>query len=92
MTQYAIRPAEKRDAPELARMFRGLGHVIDADSVSERWDEWAEAGNTALVAEGTDGEIMAVATLHQMMVLHRPKPVGSKLCRSTFGGPNFRRW
>ena len=71
MTLFSIRPAEKRDAPELARLFTELGHSMNSGSISERWSDWADAGNTALLAQRSDGAILGVATLHQMIVLHR---------------------
>jgi GNAT superfamily N-acetyltransferase len=38
--------------------------------------EWEAAGNFALVAPKDDGRLAGLATLHQMLVLHRPRPVG----------------
>lgn len=72
----AIRPARASDAPELARLLTSLGHPTDAARIVARWDEWAAAGNGALVADGADGTLAGVATLHRMVVLHRPRPVG----------------
>ena len=76
MFSYTIRSAQKSDAEVLAGIFVELGHPIDADSILRRWHEWSIAGNSALVATQSDSRILGVATLHQMMVLHRPKPVG----------------
>ncbi len=76
MSDPAIRWAEERDAPEIARFLAALGHPIGTDSIAQRWTQWAQAGNSALVAEQTDGRLLGVVTLHQMIVLHRPRPVG----------------
>ena len=72
----AIRPATEHDVPELARLFTALGHPATAEAIAERWREWAAAGNTALVAPRRDGALAGAATLHRMVVLHRPRPVG----------------
>jgi GNAT superfamily N-acetyltransferase len=71
-----IRPATERDAPELARLLTALGHPTAAESIAARWEEWVAEGNSALVAGGADAALAGVATLHRMIVLHRPHPVG----------------
>jgi GNAT superfamily N-acetyltransferase len=76
MTEPAVRPATERDAPEVARLLTALGHPTAAESIASRWREWIAAGNVALVADGDNGALSGVATLHHMVVLHRPKPVG----------------
>jgi GNAT superfamily N-acetyltransferase len=73
---YTIRPAAATDAAELARLVTALGHPTTAAELVERWVPWTANGNTALVAVMPDGALAGVATLHQMVVLHRPKPVG----------------
>lgn len=71
-----IRAGTEHDAAELARLLTALGHPTDAKAISKRWPQWSEAGNTALVAARSDGSLAGLATLHQMTVLHRPRPVG----------------
>lgn len=71
-----IRPAEPRDAAEIARLLTALGHPTEAQSITARWEEWAEAGNAAFVAEKESGGLSGVVTMHRMLVLHRPLPVG----------------
>ena len=73
---HTIRKANERDANEIARLLTVLGHPTAADTVTARWREWSGAGNAAFVAQRTDGTLAGVATLHHMVVLHRPKPVG----------------
>ena len=73
---FAIRSAVIGDAIEVARLLTALGHPTDAKAIADRWGEWQAAGNTALVAARTDGTLAGVATLHHMIVLHRPRPVG----------------
>lgn len=73
---HTIRRATKRDALELARLLTALGHPTAAGDVAARWGNWAAAGNAALVAADADGKLVGAATLSQMVVLHRPKPVG----------------
>lgn len=76
MPAPVIRPAARHDAPEIARLLTALGHATAAEDVAERWGEWAAQGNAALVAARTDGTLAGLVTLHQMRVLHRPRPVG----------------
>lgn len=71
-----IRPAEPRDAAEIARLLTVLGHSTSEPSITARWDEWAAAGNAAFVAEKDGGGLSGVITTHRMLVLHRPLPVG----------------
>ena len=73
---HSLRRARASDAPELARLFTTLGHATVATDVAARWPQWATAGNSALVAVRSDGVLAGVVTLHQMLVLHRPRPVG----------------
>lgn len=72
----SIRFATEGDAPELARLMTALGHPTTATELAERWTRWAAAGNAALVVVLRDTALAGVVTLHQMTVLHRPKPVG----------------
>ena len=44
-------------------------------AVASGWERWAAEGNSALVAEGEDS-LLGTLTLHRMVVLHRPRPVG----------------
>ncbi len=71
----SIRPAILEDAAELARLLSPLGYPITATDVAAVWEAWAAQGNSALVIQGEDSLLGAI-TLHQMVVLHRPKPVG----------------
>ena len=71
-----IRPATERDAAELARLVTALGYATTAPQLAERWETFAAAGNTALVAVAADGTLAGAATLHRTDVLHRPRPVG----------------
>lgn len=75
-TTYATRTATLDDAPEMARLLTVLGHPTTPSEVSERWEEWSSAGNSALVVDGPDGRLAGLATLHQTAVLHRPRPLG----------------
>jgi len=71
-----IRPATRTDAVEIGRLLTALGHPTDAKDVGARWEQWRASGNVAFVAARTDGTLAGVATLHQMVVLHRARPVG----------------
>lgn len=71
-----VRVAEEGDAPEVARLLTALGHPTAAEDVVARWERWAAAGNSALVADLGERRLAGLATLHRMTVLHRPHPVG----------------
>lgn len=71
----SIRVATVEDAAELARLLSTLGYPILADDVAAVWGAWSKEGNSALVVEGDD-LLLGAVTLHRMIVLHRPKPVG----------------
>ena len=71
-----IRAATMHDANELARLLTQLGHPTNASQIVETWDTWRAEKNHAFVAERDDGSLAGVVTLHSMLVLHRPKPVG----------------
>jgi GNAT superfamily N-acetyltransferase len=73
---YVVRAATEHDAPELARLLTALGHATPVDQVAALWARWEGGGNSALVAEAHAGGLLGVATLHHMLVLHRPRPVG----------------
>ena len=73
---HPIRRATKDDAAELARLFSELGHPTSEHGISSTWESWSDAGNVALVCDQSKTELAGVATLNQMHVLHRPKPVG----------------
>ena len=76
MSVPTIRTAEPRDATHIARLLSDLGHPTEEESIRSRWVAWTAAGNSALVAEQCDGDVLGVVTLHQMAVLHRMQPVG----------------
>ncbi|HET9833962.1 MAG TPA: GNAT family N-acetyltransferase [Vicinamibacterales bacterium] len=70
------RRADVSDAREIARLFVELGHPATEDDVRGRWTAWFAAGNVGIVVDGPEGELLGAATLHQTIVLHRPKPIG----------------
>jgi len=72
----SIRFATLEDASEIARLLTQLGHPNTTDDIQSKWPIWVEAGNVALVMEGSDGKLAGVATLGCMVTLHRSKPVG----------------
>lgn len=76
MISHQIRTAARDDAPQLAHLLTLLGHDTSPERIIAMWDAWEASGNSALVAERPDADIIGLATLHQMLVLHRPRPVG----------------
>jgi GNAT superfamily N-acetyltransferase len=74
--EYVIRPAQQDDAQEIARLLTLLGHATTAAEVQARWPQWSALGNECLVAQRADGSLGGIVTLHTMLVLHRPLPVG----------------
>lgn len=71
----AIRLASQADSAELARLLSPLGYPLCSGDIDAVWGQWVAQGNSAWVIEG-EGALLGVITLHQMVVLHRPKPVG----------------
>lgn len=71
-----VRRATIDDVSEIARLLTQLGYPTTVDDLRERWQEWGDEGNNALVAESETGDLSGVCTLHFTRVLHRPKPVG----------------
>lgn len=76
MLPHTIRPARLEDSAELARLLTELGHPTSDADVQARWLAWVAQGNCALVAEQSVGDLLGMITLHSMVVLHRPRPVG----------------
>jgi GNAT superfamily N-acetyltransferase len=72
---HEIRLASEHDAADLARLLSPLGYPLTEDDVAAVWEAWATEGNFALVIQGEDSLLGAI-TLHSMVVLHRPRPVG----------------
>jgi ribosomal protein S18 acetylase RimI-like enzyme len=75
MTPVPIRRATIDDIPDLALLIQQLGHEVTKESIAMVWQSWIDEGNVALVIEHADS-VKAMITLHRMVVLHRPKPVG----------------
>lgn len=75
MQNHIYRLATKEDAAEIARLLTELGHATTAGSVRDVWDLWVFEGNCAYVA-AVNQRLLGLATMHRMIVLHRPKPVG----------------
>ena len=75
---FTIRAAGLFDVREMARLFGQLGYEIPVDVLTRRMEAFAQAGESALVAEDdvAPGHLLAVATLHATPVLHRAGPVG----------------
>lgn len=73
---YVIRLASQTDAMEIARNLTILGHQTTGEDINARWEKWTSDGNVCFVAQKSDGTLGGIATIHQMRVLHRPRPVG----------------
>lgn len=76
MGGMVTRRAEISDARELARLFTELGHPATEDDIRDCWTVWLASGNVGIVVDGPDGELVAAATLHETIVLHRKKRIG----------------
>lgn len=74
--KYIIRHAATHDAAEIARLLTVLEHPTTQAEITGRWERWAAQGNAGLVAARGDGTLAAFCQMHQMLVLHRPRPVG----------------
>ena len=76
MTPFIVRIATIDDSMEIASLLTSLGHDTSDDQVRRNWRAFTSTGNSAYVAATPNGELVGVITLHQMVVLHRPRPVG----------------
>ena len=76
MTPYFVRIATVDDSMQIASLLSSLGHDTTNDQVRRNWQNFTSTGNLAHVAATPEGKLVGVITLHQMTVLHRPKPVG----------------
>ena len=74
--RHRLRDSVVEDAPELARLWRQLGHPITSDSVAATWRSWTSGDDGAIVAVREDGTLAGAVAIHRMRVLHRPAPVG----------------
>jgi predicted N-acetyltransferase YhbS len=70
-----VRPAEPRDAAELAKLIGQLGYEVAQAEAAERLAAMAAEGRLVLVAE-LDGAVIGCLSTSIMRVLHRPAPVG----------------
>lgn len=71
-----LRHATLQDAAEIGRLLTQLGHATTTEQVVERWTAWETDGNSALVATVDADTLIGLCMLHQMRVLHRPRPLG----------------
>jgi GNAT superfamily N-acetyltransferase len=73
---HAIRTASRQDAAEIARLLTILGHQTSTSDIENRWPDWIADDNTCFAAEKSDGSLAGIVTVHSMVVLHRPRPIG----------------
>jgi GNAT superfamily N-acetyltransferase len=73
-----IRPATPDDAPALSRLFAQLGYPKHNEpaQLPPRLERIEALGDACLVAENDAGEVIALAGLHVVHVLHYAKPLG----------------
>jgi GNAT superfamily N-acetyltransferase len=75
MDSLTIRPAASGDAATLGRLLEQLGYPTDADEIPQRIDKLhARPGTIVLVAEGEDGAVVGVMTVHLFQALHADEP------------------
>jgi GNAT superfamily N-acetyltransferase len=75
-TLCTVRIATESDAAEIARHLTILGHPTTTENILIRWGDWTADGNTCFIAQRADGAPCGIVTLHKMVTLHRPWPIG----------------
>ena len=76
MEQYTLRIATIDDSIQIAALLTSLGHDTSNNQVRSNWRAFTASGNLAYVAATLSDQLVGVITIHTMIVLHRPKPVG----------------
>jgi GNAT superfamily N-acetyltransferase len=71
-----LREATAADAPALARLLGDLGYPNEAAELPARLVGIQDQGDTVLVAEREDGELVGLVGLHLVRVLHYARPLG----------------
>jgi len=71
-----LRDATAEDAPALARLLGDLGYPNEAADLPARLVGIQGQGDTVLVAEREDGEVVGLVGLHLVRILHYARPLG----------------
>lgn len=71
-----LREANPGDAPALARLLGDLGYPNEAAELPARLVGIQGHGDSVLVAEQEDGEVVGLVGLHLVHVLHYARPLG----------------
>ena len=76
MLPLKVRPATSADATALSRLLGQLGYPTDAAEIPDRIEKlYARPGTTVLVAEGGQGDVVGVVTVHLFQTMHAIEPV-----------------
>ena len=67
---FSLRPAEPRDAEDIAGLFTQLGHPTDALDVPARLVEVVAAGGSVILAVDDRGKALGLASLARVRVIH----------------------
>ena len=84
-----LRDATAEDAPALARLLGYLGYPNEAAELPARLVGIQGQGDSVLVAERNDGELIGLVGLHLVRVLHYKRPLG--YITSLVTDPSVRR-
>ena len=76
MPPLRIRTATSADAAALSRLLGQLGYPTDPAEIPQRIEKlYARPGTTVLVAEGGQGDVVGVVTVHLFQTMHASEPV-----------------
>jgi len=76
MLPLKVRPATSADATALSRLLGQLGYPTDPAEIPQRIEKlYARPGTTVLVAEGGQGDVVGVVTVHLFQTMHASEPV-----------------
>ncbi len=73
--QPKVRPAAPKDAKELSKLIRYLGHPIDEKTVRKNLTALKKTGEIPLVAT-LDKKVVGMCGIGRRIVIHRPAPLG----------------
>jgi ribosomal protein S18 acetylase RimI-like enzyme len=74
--RVSIREAGPADAPAVAGLLAELGYPSSEEEFRRRFERYSVVAGTHLIAAEEDGEVIGLAAMQVMPLIHRDLPVG----------------